>query len=201
MIIFFFNFCKGFPPHNLMFRISQISLGQFAYSSGFFMNSSPIFIICLAQPAYIQFVGTFVIFAFLDWHLIFYRRCAGVTKLEGCVRQMGWVVFFRLELGSVFDALPGSCGFPPPIFNLWLEAGLPGFAPSCFWKEAKGGTGWFIQWKQGLYFLIWTSVVAFPCRPFILVSTTQQPAFKVQTSPLFCILTPCLQLNHRHQML
>ena len=154
MIIFFFNFCKGFPPHNLMFRISQISLGQFAYSSGFFMNSSPIFIICLAQPAYIQFVGTFVIFAFLDWHLIFYRRCAGVTKLEGGVRQMGWVVFFRLELGSVFDALPGSGGFPSPIFNLYLEAGLSGSAPSCLCKEAKGGAGWFIQWKQGLYFLI-----------------------------------------------
>ena len=111
MIIFFFNFCKGFPPHNLMFRISQISLGQFAYSSGFFMNSSPIFIICLAQPAYIQFVGTFVIFAFLEWHLIFYRRCAGVTKLEGGVWQMGKAVFLGWNSVLSLMLFQGPVGF------------------------------------------------------------------------------------------
>ena len=119
MIIFFFNFCKGFPPHNLMFRISQISLGQFAYSSGFFMNSSPIFIICLAQPAYIQFVGTFVIFAFLEWHLIFYRRCAGVTKLEGD-GQMGKAVF--LGWNSVLSLMhfQGPVGFlRPSLIYIW----------------------------------------------------------------------------------
>ena len=54
---------------------------------------------------------------------------------------MGKAVFFRLELGSVFDALPGSGGFPSPIFNLYLEAGLSGSVPSCLCKEAKGGAG------------------------------------------------------------